>query len=83
MPQLNEPPDFPGSPVTKNLPASAGAQKTWVPSLGLEEPPEKEMAPYSSTPAWKIPCTEEPGHGAHMGCHVVHGVTNSWSQLNI
>ena len=23
--------------------------------------PEKAMAPHSSTLAWKIPCTEEPG----------------------
>ena len=28
---------------------------------GLEDPLEKEMATYSSTLAWKIPWTEEPG----------------------
>ena len=32
-----------------------------VPSLGLGDPLEKEMAIHSSTIAWKIPCTEEPG----------------------
>jgi len=42
----------------KCLPAT---QETWVPSLGQEDPLEKEMATYSSTFAWKIPWTEEPG----------------------
>ena len=32
-----------------------------VQSLGWEDPPEKEVAPRSSTLAWKIPWTEEPG----------------------
>ena len=36
-------------------------QETWVPSLGLEDPLEKEMAIHSSTTARKIPWTEEPG----------------------
>ena len=31
--------------------------KTWVPSLGWEDPLEKEMAIHSSTIAWKIPWT--------------------------
>ena len=35
--------------------------ETWVQSLGWEDPLEKEMAIYSSTIAWKIPWTEEPG----------------------
>ena len=35
--------------------------ETWVPSLGGEDPLEKEMATYSSILAWKIPWTEEPG----------------------
>ena len=33
----------------------------WVPSLGGEDPLEKETATRSSTLAWKIPWTEEPG----------------------
>ena len=33
----------------------------WVPSLGWEDPLEKEMATYSSILAWRIPWTEEPG----------------------
>ena len=35
--------------------------ETRVRSLGQEDPLEKEMAPHSSTLAWKIPWTEEPG----------------------
>ena len=35
--------------------------ETWVRSLGQEDPLEKEMAPHSSTIAWKIPWLEEPG----------------------
>ena len=35
--------------------------ETWVQSLGQEDPLEKEMATHSSTLAWKIPWTEEPG----------------------
>ena len=35
--------------------------ETWVRSLGRKDPLEKEMATHSSTPAWKIPWTEEPG----------------------
>ena len=36
-------------------------QETWVQSLGRENHLEKEMATHSSTLAWKIPWTEEPG----------------------
>ena len=42
-------------------------QKTWVRSLGWEDPPEKEMATHSSTLAWKIPWSEEPGRLQSMG----------------
>ena len=41
--------------------------ETWVRSLGQEDALEKEMATYSSTPAWKIPWTEEPGRLQSMG----------------
>ena len=33
----------------------------WVPSLGWEDPLEKEMATYFRILAWRIPWTEEPG----------------------
>ena len=48
-------------------------QETWVRSLGREDPSkegrslEKEMAVHSSTIAWKIPRTEEPGRLQSMG----------------
>ena len=42
-------------------------QETWVPSLDWEDLLEKEMAPHSSSLAWKIPWTEEPGRLQSMG----------------
>ena len=42
-------------------------QETWIQSLSREGPPEKKMAPHSSTLAWKIPWTEEPGGLQSMG----------------
>ena len=48
----------------KNLPA---VQETGLPSLGQEDPLEKEMATHSSVPAWEIPWTEEPGGLQSMG----------------
>ena len=50
--------DFPGGSDVKHLPTM---RETWVQSLGREDPLEKEMAPHSSTLAWKIPWMEEPG----------------------
>ena len=44
--------------MVKNLPA---VQETWVQSLGLEDPMEKEMTTHSSIPACKILWTEELG----------------------
>ena len=44
--------------MVKHLPTM---RETWVQSLGREDPLEKEMAPYSSTLAWRIPWMEEPG----------------------
>ena len=42
-------------------------QETWVQSLDWEDPLEKEMAIHSSTIAWKIPWTEEPGRLQSIG----------------
>ena len=50
--------------MLKNSPAM---QESPVHSLGQEEPFEKEMAPHSSTLAWKIPWMEEPGGLQSMG----------------
>ena len=43
--------------MVKNLPAK---QKTWVRSLGWEDPLEKEMATHSGILAWETPWTEDP-----------------------
>ena len=43
--------------MVKNLPAM---QETQVPSLGQEDPLEKEMATHSSILAQRIPWTGEP-----------------------
>ena len=42
-------------------------QETQVRSLGWEDPLQKEMAIHSSTIAWKISWTEEPGRLQSMG----------------
>ena len=42
-------------------------QETQVQSLAEEDPPEKEMATHSSSLAWRIPWTEEPGGLQSMG----------------
>ena len=54
--------------MVKHLPA---VQETQVQSLGWEDPLEKEMATHSSTLAWKIPRTEEPGGLQSMGSQKV------------
>ena len=53
----------------KHLPAM---WETWVQSLDQKDPLEKEMATHSSSLAWKIPLTEEPGR-------LVCGVPKSWT----
>ena len=63
----------------KNLPA---VQEIRVLSLGWEDPPEKEMATHSSTLAWKISWTEEPGGLQSMGLQRVghDRATNTYLQ---
>ena len=50
--------------MVKHLPTMG---ETWVQSLGQEDPLEKEIATHSSSLAWKIPWTEEPGRLQSMG----------------
>ena len=50
--------------TVKRLPTM---RETRIPSLGWEDPLEKEMATHSSTLAWKIPRTEESGRLQSMG----------------
>ena len=65
----------------KRLPAM---QETWVRSLGREDPLEKEMAPHSSTLAWKIPWTEEPGRLQSMGSRRVgHDCSHGWAEAHL
>jgi len=54
----------PGGSEVKNPLAT---QEMQVRSLDGEDPLEKEMATHSSTLAWKIPWTEEPGGLQFMG----------------
>ena len=50
--------------TVKRLPTM---QETGVQSMGREDLLEKAMATHSSTLAWKIPWTEEPGRLQSMG----------------
>ena len=50
--------------MAKNPPAM---QESWVRSLDWEDPLEENMATHSSTLAWRIPGTEEPGGLQSMG----------------
>ena len=50
--------------TVKRLPTM---RETQVRSLGWEDPLEKGMATHSSTLAWRIPWTEEPGRLQSMG----------------
>ena len=63
------------APVVKNPPANAGDAEMRVPSLGLEDPLEKEMVTHSSILAWKITWTEEPGELQSMGVTKELGMT--------
>ena len=51
----------------KNLPAMQETQERQVLSLGQEDLLEEEMATHSSSLAWRIPWTEEPGRLQSMG----------------
>ena len=62
--------------VAQTVNASAYSADTQVQSLGWEDPLEKEMATHSSTLAWKIPWTEEPGRLQPMG---LQRVRHDWA----
>ena len=53
--------------MVKNPPANAGIQEMQVRSLGWEDPLKEGMETHSSTLAWEIPWTEEPGGLLSMG----------------
>ena len=52
---------FPGGTVVKNSPANVGDARDTGLIPGSGRSMEKEMAVHSSTLAWRIPWTEEPG----------------------
>ena len=58
--------------MVKNLPS---VQETQVRSLAREDPLEKGMATHSSTLAWRIPLTVEPGGLQSVG-------SQSWTRLS-
>ena len=62
--------------MVKSLPA---IWDIWVRFLGGEDPLEEEMATHSSTLAWRIPWTEEPGVLQLMGSQRVghNGAANT------
>ena len=66
----------PASLVAQRLKHLPPMQETWVRSLGWEGPLEKAMAPHSSTLAWRIPWTEEPGRLQSTG---LQRVRHDWA----
>ena len=67
--------------MVKNLPAM---WETWVRFLCREDLLEKRMATHSSTLAWRIPWTEEPGGLQSMGSQRVwhDWATNTFTSLS-
>ena len=61
--------------TVKHLPTK---WETWVQSLDWEDPLEKETATHSSSLAWRIPWTKEPGRLQSMGSQ---RVGNDWATL--
>ena len=59
--------------MVTNLPAM---WETWVQSLGLEDPLEKELTTHSSILAWRIPMDR----GTWQA--IVHGIAKSWTRLS-
>ena len=58
-------------------------QETYVRSLGWEDPPEKEMAIYTSTHAWQIPWTEEPPELQSRGSKNNQTQLSNWTKTTI
>ena len=68
--------------MVMNLPVNVGEARDSGSISGWEDPLEKERATRSSIPAWKIPCTEEPGGLQPMGLpRVRHDTTELLSAL--
>ena len=69
---------FPSGLVVNNLPAMQEPQEIQVQSMGQEDPLEKGMATHSSSLAWRIPWTEEPGG---LSTTESKRVRHDWSDL--
>ena len=69
LPGLKQPHE--ASQVAQRVKNPSGMQETWVQSLDWEDPLEEGMAIHSSTLAWTIPRTEEPGGQQSIGSHRV------------
>jgi len=57
--------------VVNNMPANAGDIRDAGLILGWEDPLKEGMATHSSSLAWRIPWTEEPGRLQSMGSQKV------------
>ena len=68
-----------GASLVDQMVKSLPAMKTWVQSLGWEDPLEKGMDTHCSILAWRISWTEEPGRLQSMGLQRVghHWATNN------
>ena len=71
---------FPSGSQVKNLPAM---QETRVRSLGHRESQEEGMATHSSTLAWRITWTEEPGRLYSPQCHTELDTTEATKQQQL
>ena len=72
---------FPGGAVVRNPPANAERQKMQVRTPSQEDPLQEEMATHSSTLAWRIPWTEEPGGLHSMGVTESQAWLSNWAHI--
>ena len=71
---------FPDGAVVKN---SSAMVETQVRSLSQENPLEKEMTIHSSTLAWRIPWTEDPGGLQSMGSQELDQIRSDQSLSHV
>ena len=64
------------SPVTQLVKNLHAMQKTWVQSLGCEDPLEEDMATHSSILAWEVPMDRG------VWWATTHGIAKSQTQLS-
>ena len=65
--------------LVKNLPAMLD---TWVPSLGWEDPLEKEKATHSSILAWRFPKAVETMGSQTVGTRLSNFHTHTYTHTN-